>query len=225
MSIRKIILPFLLILPVLLSAQSTNPNILQISGMIISKTTSEPVPYVKVQINHTRNGAMSNSEGFYSIPVGLGDTLYFTHIGFHDSKLIVRDYMESYKGDKSQYIYVVNYLLEDEYYLEPVNIFPYDTPEELRTAVINMDILDNSLDQIARENLDPRTLHAIMETLPIDGGERLMVARQMYYDYYQQKNLLPTASIDPITATRLLQYIVQQSQKRKNKDLNYWENE
>ncbi|MCB0852089.1 MAG: hypothetical protein KDD63_07715, partial [Bacteroidetes bacterium] len=143
--------------------------------MVISKTNGEPSPYVRVQVNHTRHGAVSNSEGFYSIPVGLGDTLYFTHIGFHESKLIIRDYMETYKGDKSQYIYVVNYLLEDDYYLDPVNIFPYDTPEELRTAVVNMEVITNSPEQIARQNLDPETLHTIMETLPVDGGERLMV--------------------------------------------------
>lgn len=224
MMIRKLLIFLLLAIPFIAFGQN-NPNVYQISGMVIDKTTSEPVPYVKVQVNHTRNGAISNSEGFYSIPVGLGDTLYFTHIGYHEAKLIVRDYIEQYKGDKSQYIYVVNYLISDEYYLEPVNIFPYDTPEELRTAVVNMDVLDNTMEQIARENLDAETLHAIMETLPVDGGERLMVARQMYYDYYQTKNLIPTVGLDPITATRLLQYVVEKAKKRKNKDLNYWDDE
>ncbi|MCB0837526.1 MAG: hypothetical protein KDD99_12735, partial [Bacteroidetes bacterium] len=78
-------------------------------------------------------------------------------------------------------------------------------------------------EQIARQNLDPETLHTIMETLPVDGGERLMVARQMYYDYYQTKNLIPTIGFDPVAATRLLQYIVDRSKKKKNKDLNYWQ--
>ena len=86
-----------------------------------------------------------------------------------------------------------------------------------------MDVISNSPDQIARENLDAETLHTIMETLPIDGGERLMVARQMYYDYYQSKNLIPTIGFDPITATRLLQYVVNRAKKKKNKDLNYWQ--
>ncbi|MCB0846918.1 MAG: carboxypeptidase-like regulatory domain-containing protein [Bacteroidetes bacterium] len=222
MRIRHIIIFISFIIPVLVWGQNRS-NVYQISGMVISKTNGEPIPYVRVQVNHTRHGAVSNSEGFYSIPVGLGDTLYFTHIGFHESKLIIRDYMETYKGDKSQYIYVVNYLLEDDYYLDPVNIFPYDTPEELRTAVVNMEVITNSPEQIARQNLDPETLHTIMETLPVDGGERLMVARQMYYDYYQTKNLIPTIGFDPVAATRLLQYIVDRSKKKKNKDLNYWQ--
>lgn len=210
-------------LPLILSAQTgDDPRVYQFSGLIISKQTSEAIAYVRVQVNHTRRGAISNSEGFYSIPVGLGDTLYFSHLGYHKTSLVVLDYIEEYQGDKSQYIYAINYMLEDSFSLDTVVIFPYDTPEELRTAVINLNI-PSTAEDIARENLDPQTLHAIMETLPVDGGERLLVARQMYYDSYQRKNLLPTVGFDPITATRLLQYVVEKAKRRKNKDLNYWE--
>ncbi|GAB4412793.1 MAG: hypothetical protein OHK0039_19110 [Bacteroidia bacterium] len=212
----------LFFLPLLVSAQDY--KVYQISGLVISKTTEEPIPYVRIQVNHTRQGAISNSEGFYSVPVGLGDTLYFSHIGYHQAKLIVYDYMEEYQGDiSSQYIYAINYLLEDTFALDSVFIFPYDTPEELRTAVVNLDISTDPLTQNARDNLDPKKLHAVMATLPVDGNERLMVARQMYFDYYQTKNLMPTVGFDPLTATRVLQEVLARTRKKKNKDLNYWE--
>ncbi|MEM7656875.1 MAG: hypothetical protein AAF399_12155, partial [Bacteroidota bacterium] len=85
------------------------------------------------------------------------------------------------------------------------------------------DIPTNTPDDFARQNLDPSTLHVLMATLPVDGNERLQVARNMYFDNYQTRNLMPTAGFDPITATRLLQYIAQKARRRKNKDLNYWE--
>ena len=210
-------------LPFLGMAQDTDPRIYQFSGLIISRTSEQPISFSQVRVNHTRQGALSNPDGFYSVPVGLGDTLYFSHLGYHPAKLVVQDYLEDYQGDQSQYIYAITYLLEDTVELDTAYIFPYDTPEELRTAVINMDIEKSFMDRNARENLDPRTLHAIMETLPVDGGERIMVARQMYYDYYQTKNLLPTVGFDPIAATRLLQYVVEKARARRNKDLNYWE--
>ena len=72
-------------MPQLLQGQDN--GIYQISGMVISKTSSEVVPFVRVQVNHTRRGAISNSEGFYSIPVGSADTLYFSHIGYHESQV------------------------------------------------------------------------------------------------------------------------------------------
>ncbi|MEL7529854.1 MAG: carboxypeptidase-like regulatory domain-containing protein [Bacteroidota bacterium] len=198
-------------------------QVYQISGMVISKTSMKPVPYARIRINHSRNGALSNADGFYSLPVTEDDTLNFSHLGFHASSLIVKDYLEDYRGNK-QYLYAINYMLEDSFTLDTVMIFPYDTPEELRTAVLNLDIYDNSAEAAARENMDPVTLDALMKSLPIDGGERIAVARQMYYDYYQNRNLLPTAGLDPIAITRLLQYVVNRSQKKKNKDLNYWEN-
>lgn len=210
-------------LPTLLFSQ-TDSRLFQFSGLIISKTSDEAVPFAQVRVNHTRQGVLSNPDGFYSVPVALGDTLYFTHLGFYPAKLIVKDYLKEYQGDRSQYIYAITYMLEDSFSIDTVKIFPYDTPEELRTAVINMDITRTLEQQRAEENLDPKTLHAIMETLPADGGERIMVARQMYYDYYQTKNLLPTVGFDPIAATRLLQYVAEKAKRRKNKDLNYWEN-
>lgn len=219
------LLPFLLLLcPVLTFAQTDEPiKAYQLSGLIISQTSSEAIPYVQIQVNHTRQGAISNDEGFYSIPVTAGDTLYFTHIGFDMTEFVVKDYLDAYQGAKSQYIYAVNYMQEDTLTLPMVNIFPYDTPEELKTAVVNLDVFSNSPEALARKNLDPQVLHAIMQTLPKDGEERIMVGRQMYYDYYQNRNLLPSIGLDPLAAMRLLQYVVDKTKKKKNKDLNYWE--
>ena len=222
-SIRAIAI-LLFSLPLFLSGQVQQSGIYQISGMAVSKTSGEPIPYVRIQVNHSRRGAMSNGEGFYSIPVSSADTLYFNHIGYHQGKLVLRDYLKEYQGDLSSgYLYVVNYLLEDSLTLDTVYIFPYDTPEELRTAVINMDLMESPLEKAARENLDPATLHTLMASLPVDGNERLMVAQQMYYDYYRTKNIAPTVGFDPIAATRLLQYIVNKTKKKKVRDLNYWD--
>ncbi|MEL6670797.1 MAG: carboxypeptidase-like regulatory domain-containing protein [Bacteroidota bacterium] len=214
----------LLSLPTYLLGQVREAGVFQISGLVLDKTEGEAIPYARVQVNHTRRGVMSNSEGFYSVAVGILDTLYFTHIGFHPSKLVVRDYVENYQGDiSSGYIYAINYMTRDTVTLDTVVIYPYDTPEELRTALVNLDITETVLERNARENLDPKSLHKIMATLPLDGNERLMVARNMYYDYYRTRNLIPTIGFDPIAATRLLQQIAKKATKRKNKDLNYWE--
>lgn len=199
-----------------------DPGVYQISGIVISKSSQEPIPFVTIRVNHTRRGAVANAEGFYSIPVGILDTLYFSHLGYHASKLVVLDYLREYQGDKSQFLYVVNYLWEDTLTLPTVLIFPYDTPEELRTAFVNMDNALSPLDQNAINNMDPRTLHTIMASLPVDAGERVMVGRQMYYDYYRTQNLLPTVGFDPLTAFALLKYVVDQTKKRRDKNLNYW---
>ncbi len=223
--IRKLLFACILgVIPAWLSAQNRVDanSIFQITGMVVSETTDSAIAYARIQVNHSRRGAIANETGFYSIAVNLRDTLYFSHVGYHDSRLVVADYLRGYQGDRSQYIYVVNYMREDTLTLEDVVIFPYDTPEELRTAFLNLSSRETAFDRAAKDNLDPRRLHDIMRELPVDGNERLMVARQLYYQEYQQQNLLQTAAIDPIAAARLLQYIVDKAKLRKNKDLNYW---
>lgn len=219
---RKNLLVLILgLMPLWLLGQQ-GQRIYQMSGMILTQENDSSVAYAKVQVNRSRQGTLTNAEGFYSIAVTETDTLYFTHIGHYPGRLIIKDYLQKYKTT-SQYLYSVNYLRRDTLTLAEVNIFPYNTPEELKTAVVNMDILHDSPEAIARQNLDPDVIHAIIQTLPKDGEERLMVARQRYYDYYQTKNLMPGVGMDAVAAMRLLQHIVQKTKKRKNKDLNYWE--
>ncbi len=199
------------------------PEIYQFSGLIVSASTGDSIPYATVRVKTTRQGILSNVSGFFSIPVSENDTLVFDHVGFYPYELIIKDYLEDYPQKNTQYIYSIIYMLEDTVTLPTVNIFPYDTPEELKTAVVNMEIPDDSPEAIASRNMDPRLMYSIISSLPMDSGERIMVNRQMYYDYYRQQNIVPTIGLDPIAATRLLQYAVDKAQKKKNKGLNYWE--
>ena len=213
----------LLLLPMFSLAQQTpQSDVFQLSGLVIGRGSLEPVPYVTLQINHSLRGAVTNEEGFFSIPVTARDTVYFRHLGYGESRLVVKDYIKEYKQDNSVYLYAIQYIKEDTFTLKPVTIFPYKTPEELKTAVLNMDP-EGTPDAIARENLNPEIIDAIIKTLPKDAGERLMVGQQMYYDYYRTRSLMPTAGLDPLAAMRLLQYVADKAKKRKGRDLNYWE--
>lgn len=203
-------------------AQSEEPGVYQLSGLVIGKQSMEPVPYVTIQVNSSLQGAVSNEDGFFSIPVTQYDTLYFRHLGYDLTKLVIRDYLREYRQQNSIYLYVIQYIKEDTLTLDPVVIFPYNTPEELKTAIINMDPTGTP-DAIARENLNPEILDAIIKTLPKDAGERLQVGQQMYYDHYRTRNLVPNVGLDPLMAARLLQYVLERTKKRKAKDLNYWE--
>jgi len=196
-------------------------GVYQISGMVVSKDDSSPIQFVSVRVNHTKQGVLTNKEGFYSIPVREQDTLYFTHAAYNTTKLIIREYLQEYKGEKSTYVYVVNYMTG--FSLAEQKIYPWKNEDELRTAIVNMSMDHNSLEAKARENLDPKVLAAIMQALPQDGEERYVVGRQMYYDNYKRQNLVPMAGLDVVAAAKLLQYIVQKTKERANKDLNYWE--
>lgn len=198
-------------------------RIFQVSGMVISRSGRAPIPYVTVQVNHSRQGTQTSIEGFYSIPASESDTLYFHHIGYKRGRLIMKDYLADYTDLSTPYIYVVNYLTEDSLTLPTVTIFPYDTPAELRTAFLNMENTETQMERSARENMDPKVIQSIMASLDVDGQERLGISQQKYYTDFTNRYLSPNVGFNPLAALALLKYIVDKSEKRRNKDLNYWE--
>ncbi len=200
-------------------------TVYQLSGLVVGEKSHEPVPYAMVRINRSRRGIIANSEGFYSIPVVAGDTVYFSSIGYRRSGLVMKQYLEEYEGNKeSQYLYAINYLTEDTVQLPPVYLFPYDTPEKLKAAMLAMDVPIFGPDVYAAQNMDPRVLDQYIENLPKDDAERLVVGRQLYYDRYMTKGIAPTMPlINPIAAFMLLKYINDKAKEKREKDLNTWE--
>lgn len=210
--------------PVLKAQDGLTRHIWQLSGMVVDKVTSQPITYTRIRVNHSRRIALANEQGFYSIPVTRGDTIFLNRLGYFPTMLIVNDYLRAYQGDtNSPYLYVVHYMTEDTLTLPTVTIFPWDTPEKLKTAMLNEDWPDPTEYAYAVENLDPALMHQYMEEMPIDGNELLGTARQIYYSRYQSLNLVPTIGFNPLASVQLLHYMVQKSKEEREKDLNYWE--
>jgi hypothetical protein len=205
-------------------AQTEVKRIYQLSGLVVNKQSKDPIPFAQVRINGSRRGTVCNQEGFYSIPVAPGDTVYFSSLGYRPTFFMITEYLNEYKGDlSSAYIYAINYLQEDSIILSSITIFPYNTASELRTAIIETHVPESVEAVNARDNLNPDVMDRLMSSLKVDEGERVMVARQLYYKNYQNKNLAPTMPLfDPIAVYQLLRYINEKSKERKEKNLNYW---
>lgn len=200
-----------------------NKEVFQLSGLVVNKKNSEPIPYVQVVIKNTRRGTFANDAGFFSLPVTYGDTILFRSIGFKDAKLIFNDYMKAYEGDKKNpYIYVIEYLVEDTITLPSVTIRPYQNAEELKTAILNMPLPSERLDQISQNNLDPNILKFFMKNLDVDDKERSRAVTQLYQYQYQRQRLAPMAPLDPLTLARLINHLVQESKSKKSKNYDYW---
>lgn len=224
MRLHTIIFTAIALLAFAAPASAQMQKVYQLSGLVVNKDTKDPVPYASIHVNRSRRGSITSREGFYSIPVVEGDTIYFTCLGYHPGMLVFSKYLEDYKGDvNSTYIYSINYLVEDSIDLPGLVIFPYNTASELRTAIIETDIPENIESINARDNLNPEVLDVLMDNLKVDEGERIMVARQLYYNQHQQKNIAPTMTLfDPLAVYQLLKYINNRTKARKNKDLDYW---
>ncbi len=211
---------WLLWLPILAWAQE--PTVYQLSGMVLSATTGEPIPYVSIRVGRTRRGTVSNADGFYSLPVLRGDTLIFSAVGYKRARFSVSDYLNAYTGDTTEgFIYAVHYLVEDTIELPAVKILSIRTPEELKTALLNIPLETQT--QTVRDNVSPELIAYFMQNLPADPQERVKIAQQRYRDLYYERTLRPTYPIlDPIAAYRLVRYLAEKARVKREKIYDYW---
>ncbi len=225
MKFKLMITGLLLGIVFMLHSQSPvkNKEIYQLSGLVINKKTNEPIPFVQVVIHNSRRGTIANETGFFSLPVSKNDTVLFHSIGFKDAKLILSNYLKSYELDpQNPYIYVIEYLIEDTIQLPSITITPFQNAEELKTAILNVPLPSERLDQISQNNLDPALLKYFMKTLEVDDKERNRAVTQWYQYQYQRQRLAPMVPLDPLTLARLINHLVQQSKAKKPKNYDYW---
>ncbi len=83
---KFIITYFLIVQAFLLSAQ--NPEIIKISGKVISRKTLEPIPYAHVILNNTSIGTITNEFGAFRLVLPnkyANSTLKISSIGYEST--------------------------------------------------------------------------------------------------------------------------------------------
>jgi hypothetical protein len=209
-----------------LQTNAAGERVYQLSGMLLSRSSAEltPIVYATVRVNHTRCIGLSNAEGFFSLPVTAKDTLFFYRLGYKPAFAIVANIIARTGGESeaSPYLYELVYMREDSVTLPTVVITPYDSPDKLRAAILNMGIDPNDPTRLAANNLTSEIQQFYTLNLPKDEQDRVNVARQVYYDRMRQSTTMPSAGIDPIAAYRMIRYMSEKAKEKKNKNYNYW---
>jgi len=91
---RKVIFPFVLLLPLLFRGQSAaaqESSIIEISGKVTDQDKKEPISDVSVQVKGTVTGTITNKVGEFTLrtKTRLPFTLIFSSIGFHQQEFQV----------------------------------------------------------------------------------------------------------------------------------------
>lgn len=207
--------------------QAQTPKVYQLSGLVLNRQTGEPVPYAKIETIRNKRIVFANKEGFYSIPVTKEDTLIFSSLGYKKSILSMKSYLKSYQAAPDEiYIYEIHYLLPDTITLPTVHIFPYKTPEELKTAILNIPMEQDISMARAQQNVSPELIKYFFENLPADPEERKAIALQRYQELYHRRNVMPVYPLaDPIAVYRLIDYLIQKTKKNNKTNLGTWEDQ
>jgi hypothetical protein len=165
--------------PTLFSQSRPNQPI-QLNGVVMSDDSiPQLIPNVNIFIPGRQQGTISADDGFFSIAIMPGDTVQFSAIGFKREKFYIPD---SLKRDKKGYLVEIR-LQRDTTYLSQVIIYPWPSPDRLKSEFMSIRVPVTDID-IAYRNLAIAALRdraMAMGYDPIELSKVMMRQQSTYY--------------------------------------------
>ena len=190
-------------------AQSTNDKLVQLSGVVISMDSIQPVIYANIYIKGTGRGTISNANGYFSFVARKGDVINFSAIGYQDASLAIPDTVFG------NHFSVVQPMSRDTVMLPEALVLPWPTPEEFKEAFLNLELPNDDL-QRARKNLERETLREISETMAMDANENADYQFRQYSQSLYSAGQYPHYKIfDPFAWAKFIKALKNGDFKRK----------
>lgn len=165
---------------------AVNDSLIQFSGFALTADSLMGVQYAHITVlNRSKHVAYAGVDGFFSLAVHRGDTLYFTSVGFKPSVYIIPSSMT---GDKYS---VIQLMTRDDLHIPEIVIYPWD---DFRRAFLDLRLADDDMER-ARKNLERERLAEAGQRLEADGAEasknymRANSTKTYYYRQAPQQNL------------------------------------
>jgi hypothetical protein len=135
-------------------------RVIQLSGVVLGEDSVSGVPGVHIYVPKAGRGTTTNSVGFFSMPVLVGDSIVISCVGYSRQYYIVPNH-------PSEFLTVIFELREDITYLAEVTVTAFPTEEVFKEAVLALNLPpDQNIDQ---KNLNQELLELILRTTPMDG--------------------------------------------------------
>jgi hypothetical protein len=164
---KKFVLYFLLITgPVVANAQfeKLKDSVVQVYGFVMTADSLVGIPGVTISVKGRNQGAFTNDQGIFSIPLLKGDRIEFTSIGYK-SKIV--EIPRNLPGNQYS---LIQLLVNDTIYLPATIIKPRPTREQFERDFVNTKVPDDDI-EIARQNTEAAKRKILLRGLPNDARE------------------------------------------------------
>jgi len=167
-----IIFAFVITNPFILVAQTQ--NIVQLTGMVVGNDGQTAVPGVHIYVPRYGRGTTSNSYGYFSMPVLVGDELVLSSIGFLKQQFTIP------QGNNGR-VNVVFKMVTDTVYLENIDITPFLSEKMFKEAILAINVPNPG--KMIGNRLDGNSLSALMRSMPYDASlnASYYFNQQLYY--------------------------------------------
>lgn len=211
----KLIVTVIFTLHTLIYSAQENVGLIQFSGntLISYNDSVEPVAFVTIQNKSRRSAAYSGPDGFFTLVVKVGDTVEFSAVGFKKSILIIP---QNLKRDR---FFATQAMVRDTNRLNTVVIVPWKNVDELKRAVLDLEINEHDL-VIAYQNLQYERWTQIRENMmPSLTENRMSYLKQHQSQDYLRSGLLPANNIlNPFSWMEFIDYVGKNKSKKKTID-------
>ncbi|HEY8938326.1 MAG TPA: carboxypeptidase-like regulatory domain-containing protein [Cyclobacteriaceae bacterium] len=142
------------------SSAQNQKRVIQLSGVVLSQHDSTSgLPGVHIYVPKAGRGTTTNSVGFFSMPVLVGDSLVVSSVGYTKQHYLVPNH-------PSEFLTVIFELSEDTAQFEFV-VTAFPTEEVFKEAVLALNLPPDN--QIDSRNLNAELLALMLKTTPMDG--------------------------------------------------------
>ncbi|MEY4603716.1 MAG: hypothetical protein RIT43_1008 [Bacteroidota bacterium] len=174
-------------------------RLVQLSGVVISETDLNPLPYTTIYDRSIKKGVVSDYYGFFSTVVLPGDTLLFSCFGYKLSTYIVPDTLKDNRYS------VIHMLQKDTTDLRMVTVYPWPSREDFARAFVDMEPYDDAIRRAQRE-LSGEALAFVAAKMDNDASLAYGYSiNQRYTKLYTNGQLPANNLLNPYSWAKLIQ--------------------
>jgi hypothetical protein len=124
------------------------PKVVQVSGVVLISDSLYPAGFVAIYRAKDRRGTYSGRDGYFTLPVMVGDTLFFSCTGLKDSYFVIPENTTDNQLSMVQVMNMESYMLPTAY------ILPYPSRTRLRAEILSLDLPGDEYVSFHREGSD-----------------------------------------------------------------------
>jgi hypothetical protein len=196
------------------SEEPEQDELIQFSGVILTSDSLRAIPLAHIIVINSMRGTVSDFNGYFSFVAKKHDTVQFSSVGFKKAHFVIPDSIINNRYS------LIQVMATDTIYLTETVIYPWPTKEQFKEAFLTLEIPDDDL-EIARKNLDSKTLWAKAQQLPADGSVnfKYLVSQQVEKLYYNGQTQ-PITILNPFAWAKFFKSWKNGDFKRKPHDYN-----
>lgn len=177
--------------------QTTAPHAVQVSGVVLSEDSLEPVAFASIYRTRDMRGVWTDFNGFFTLPALDGDTLRMVCVGHRNTDVVVR------ANENEHSVHVIQVMKIDTLNLPTVYILPRPAKEKFREEFLAMEVQTMN----TPEALTSKNIYDGLHQMTPDGSENYKRAITDFQNRESNRNYQPNNLLNPFAWAKFIQML------------------